>query len=304
MRSMLGGHMMFCKECGNKIRKGNKFCTSCGRRIEIESVKSKVIFFHKKNISNRIKKSKSLIKDILKKCSQKYNITKRKIAKYKVKIQTSKKCRIESNKKPLSLRSKRLKMIICILLILILIVGFYTAYSLLNKPVLVPKVTLNGRYFSLYDNKGYIEFNEEKLKNYDGIYKRVIESKSIYCIEDKYRVEGNMLILLDSLLRKESKYLIYKDYLIPTNLCFEGVIPNEETFNVNCSRDNIEYIFKDDGTFIKKEDSIDTGIRSVSGTYERNGELIILKIDGEDEEFKLLIYKNKINDCAYKKELK
>lgn len=260
---------MICKKCGNKIRKGHKFCTQCGRKIDSGLSKSKVILLEKEKIFLRLKKIKNHTKEILNSNMQKF-------------------------------KSKKFIVIIGALLILMIVAGVYTASSLVNQPVMVSNVTIGGRYFSLYDNKGYIEFKQEKEQNYDGNYKRIIEAKSIYSMEDKYRVEGNVLILVDSVLRKDNKYLIYKDYLIPTELSFQNTVPNEDTFNVDCSRNNIQYKFKDDGTFTKIEDSIDTGIREISGTYERKGEIITMKAEGE--EFKLLIYENKIYDGAYKKD--
>ena len=49
-----------------------------------------------------------------------------------------------------------------VLIILLIPIGLWTASFLLDQPVLVTDITVEGRYYNLYDNNGYIEFYEEK----------------------------------------------------------------------------------------------------------------------------------------------
>ena len=152
-----------------------------------------------------------------------------------------------------------------VLIILLIPIGLWTASFLLDQPVLVTDITVEGRYYNLYDNNGYIEFYEEKRQYYHGSYIRKKENESMYSIEDTYRVEGNKVILSNLIIRKDIEYLVYNNYLIQRDLAFKNTIPKGKTFNVSCIRNNIKYVFNKDGSFSKVKVNNDRETTELSG---------------------------------------
>ncbi|HBC31600.1 MAG TPA: hypothetical protein DC024_10215 [Clostridiales bacterium] len=175
----------------------------------------------------------------------------------------------------------------------ILIAVFFLAFlSLIGGYFLFfnsPKI--EGKYYSLYADKGYIEFSK------DGTYKESMEDDDS-AFNGTWTIESGYLILKDNLLGTEDKTTIYKNYIVYSKYIYKGNIPSGTKFDAICTYDNNndQYIFNSDGTM----KYINSG-KVNNGIYSRNGEIITFHFNDDDQTYKLLIYGGGVDNSVYYK---
>ena len=124
----------------------------------------------------------------------------------------------------------------------------------------------------------------------------------------EYRIVGKTLRTEGTLIDKV--FDITDNYLIAQEDTYEGTIPDEERFDAevvqyyNSNNGLIilytEILFASDGTYSKMTDYSDVTtknkITNTSGTYEREGDFIILTEKESNRSTKYLVYNGQLND--------
>ena len=112
--------------------------------------------------------------------------------------------------------------------------------------------------------------------------------------------ESNDLVHTVSDKNVKQDFVIYGQYLIADGFFYEGEIPDGKKFNASCTYTNeagstssIE--FKKDGTFSF------SGSMKCSGTYEREGQRILVHTDDGSSLVDFIIYNSKISNSYFKK---
>lgn len=129
---------------------------------------------------------------------------------------------------------------------------------------------VEGKYYGMcgYYDEMYLDIIPEDASKTRG---KCIKF-DVFSQEFTYTIDGNILSVKDNL-----DYEIYKDYLIPHEHDYSGIIPDEDYFDIVVKRETEfsteEIRFSKDGKYVStykssSSDSVETG------TYEREGELI------------------------------
>jgi hypothetical protein len=188
-------------------------------------------------------------------------------------------------------KKKKWKLIIPILIVLLLAVSAGVYFIFLRAP------EIEGTYVKPFYSKSIFEyrFALDDGSSTKGTYEEWIDDFNL--INGTYEVKNGQVTTTGIMLGDTyiETYDIYKGYLVPAEYSYDGIIPNSKTFDVKCSKDESYYQFNADGTLSRQFKNSDDQIVNQSGTYQRDGDLIKFKIEGQEGDFTLLIYKGRIN---------
>lgn len=187
--------------------------------------------------------------------------------------------------------NKNNKLLIITIGILILIAVVITLVFSLRTP------NIEGVYMSLYDEPE-CEFIQNENTPLKGKYYYLIKGEK--ALEQDYEVKNRKVIINCSATEKE-ELEIWKDYLIETKYTYVGKIPSGKTFETICVCKGSIYVFHKNSKFEYIFHPGDVGICEYKGKYQRDGDIITIKYNGEYGKDKLLICKNGVNGNAYYK---
>ncbi len=133
-------------------------------------------------------------------------------------------------------------------------------------------------YFSSYKEVDYITFTPNASEKNCGTYKRITMDPDDPYI-GKYTVSDNLCTIEGQF--EDTVYQIDGDYLVAHDYDLDGIIPDEKTFDTTIEYNRYigltyTYTFDKDGTFSCEYHSFDTDRLEAEGTYEKEGDFLIL----------------------------